>query len=60
MTPVEIEELANFLDVLASDQIGFIRLQRTKRDRRDCEIRSATYKDAARLIREKANIPARP
>jgi hypothetical protein len=48
----DINELAAFLDVLASDQRALMRIIRSPRERRDVEIRAATYADAATILRE--------
>ena len=50
-TAEEVLQLAEMFDLFASDQLGCIRFQTLKREKVECEIKAATYKDAADAIR---------
>lgn len=48
----DLGELADYFATLASDQRHCIRMQRTRKAKHECEIRAATYDDAADTIRK--------
>ena len=52
MTAESLEDIAQFFETLASDQIGSIRWQSTRRAKDECSIKAAVWKDAAALLRQ--------
>ena len=50
-TVANLEEIAEAFELFASDQIGCIRMQTTKKAKEMCQERAAVWRDAADLIR---------
>lgn len=51
-TAKSLSEVADYFDILASDQLGSIRMQRTKRGKEECRLKAATYTDVAETLRK--------
>lgn len=46
-----LEDIADYFETLASDQVGSERWQRTEKAKAECRIRADAWRDAASILR---------